>query len=112
MSTLEIFEKVNLIMPIEQRRFFNFLNDTVGEISARYDKFVFEPDTEYQPITSLSDEIIVLPLYHNALVDNIIFLAAGDETHKTEFFRKIHEAYLNYWNEDAKGRKMKGSRWW
>ena len=111
MSVLEIFEKVNLAIPIEQRRFFNYFEDTVTELSSMYSGFVFEKGIEYQLPKALSDKNVVRPLYHNAIVDNIIFLAGGEETHKTEFIRKSHDAYLKYWNDNAKGRKMKRMRW-
>ena len=75
MSLLEIFEKVNLIVPIEQRRFFNCFEDTVSELQALYDGFVFEKGTEYNPPKALSDENVVLPLYTDAIVDNIVFLS-------------------------------------
>lgn len=32
MTTLEIFEKINLITPVEQRRFFNWLEDSISEL--------------------------------------------------------------------------------
>lgn len=111
MSILEIFEKVNLIMPMEQRRFFNCFHDTVTELQSMYSGFVFEKDAEFTPPEALSEENAVLPLYHGAIVDNIIFLAGGEESRKSEFIRKSREAYLKYWNDNAKGRKMKRSRW-
>lgn len=112
MSTiLEIFEKVNLSLPIEQRRFFNYFEDTVTELQSMYSGFVFEKDTEFQPPQTLSDENMVLPLYHSAIVDNIVYLASGKETLKSEFIRKSRDAYLKYWNDNAKCRKMKGMRW-
>ena len=110
-SVLKIFEKVNLVTPIEQRRFFNYFYNTVTELQSMYRGFVFEKDTEYQPTEDLSDKNVVRPLYHNAIVDNIIFLAGGEETHKTEFIRKSRDAYLKYWNDDAKGRRIKRMRW-
>lgn len=112
MSILEIFEKVNLVMPIEQRRFFNYFEDTVNELQSMYSGFVFETDTEYHPPKDFSAVNVVLPLYHSPIVDNIVFLAGGEETYKTEFIRKSRDAYLKYWNDNAKGRKMKVSRWW
>lgn len=111
MSILEIFEKVNLITPIEQRRFFNFFDDTVRELQASYSGFVFEKDTEFEPPENLLDANVVLPLYHNAIVDNIVFLENGEETRKSEFIRKAREAYLKYWNDNAKGRKMRRLEW-
>ena len=111
MTILEIFEKVNLVVPIEQRRFFNYFNDTINELLSKYDGFVTEEKTEYAPIKSLSDDNIVLPLYHNAIVDNILFLSGQGEAYKSEFIRKAHEAYLKYWNDNAKGRRIKRMRW-
>ena len=111
MSVLEIFEKVNLIIPIEQRRFFNFFDDTVRELWSMYGDFVFDKGTEYQPPKDLRDENVVLPLYHSAIVDNVIFLASGEETRKSEFIRKSRDAYLKYWNDNAKGRKMRRLEW-
>lgn len=111
MSILEIFEKVNLVVPIEQRRFFNYFEDTVSELQSMYSGFVLEKDTEYQSPTSLSDENVVLPLYHNSIVDNIVFLASGDNARKSEFIRKSRDAYLKYWNDNARGRKMKRLEW-
>ncbi|MBQ3114863.1 MAG: hypothetical protein IJC06_01900 [Clostridia bacterium] len=111
MSILEIFEKVNLIMPIEQRRFFNFFEDTVDELQSLYPGFVIKADTEYVPPEALTDENVVLPLYHNSIVDNIVFLAGGEETRKSEFLRKSRDAWLKYWNDNAKGRRMKRMGW-
>lgn len=111
MSILTIFEKVNLTMPIEQRRFFNYFDDTVTELQSMYSGFVFEKDTEYQPPETLLDKNVVLPLYHNAIVDNILFLAGQNETYKGEFIRKSKLAYLKYWNDNAKGRRIRRMRW-
>ena len=107
MSLLEIFEKVNLVTPIEQRRFLNYFEDSVAELEAMYNGFVFKKGMTWQPPKSLSDESVVLPLYSNAIVDNIIFLSGGEESRKSEFIRKSREAYLKYWNDNAKGKKMR-----
>ena len=111
MTILEIFEKVNLVVPIEQRIFFNFFADTVNELQSLYRDFVFIKDAEYTPPTSLSDENVVLPLYHNSIVDNILFLANKGEMYKSEFLRKSKDAYLKYWTDDAKGRRKRRMRW-
>jgi hypothetical protein len=112
MTILEIFEKVNLVIPIEQRVFFNFFEDTVNELQSLYGDFVFIKDKEYTPPTRLTDdELVVLPLYHNAIVDNILFLANKGEYYKGEFIRKSKDAYLKYWNDNAKGRRIRRMRW-
>ena len=126
MTLLEIYEKVNLIIPIEQRVFFNFLEDTVNELESLYGDFVFIKDkaeadetsdeiviaiAEYTPPKSLTDDFVVLPLYHNSIVDNILFLANKGEFYKSEFIRKSKDAYLKYWNDNAKGRRIRRMRW-
>ena len=111
MTILEIYEKVNIVVPMEQRIFFNFFEDTVNELQSLYRDFVFIEDTEYTPPTSLSDENVVLPLYHNSIVDNILFLANKGEAYKGEFIRKSKDAYLKYWNDNAKGRRIRRMRW-
>lgn len=112
MTLLEIFEKVNLVVPLEQRRFFNYFNDTVNELAALYSGFLFDTtEGDYTPPQNLSDSVKVLPLYHNAIVDNILFLAGQNENYKSEFLRKAQLAYLKYWNDNAKGRRVKRMRW-
>jgi hypothetical protein len=116
MTLLEIFEKVNLIIPLEQRRFFNYFNDTVNELNTLYDGFVLEADCEeFTPAQDLSDSVQVLPLYHNSIVDNIIYMASQDASqrgeYKGEFIRKSRLAYLKYWRDDAKGKRVKRMRW-
>lgn len=111
MTILEIFEKVNLVIPIEQRVFFNFFEDTVNELMSLYGDFVFIQNTEYTPPKSLTDDNVVLPLYHNAIVDNILFLVGKGEQYKGEFIRKSKDAYLTYWNDNAKGRRIRRMRW-
>ena len=59
MSILEIFEKVSLVTPIEQRRFFNSFDDTVNELLSMYSGFVIEKDSEYQPLKRVDDTCVV-----------------------------------------------------
>ena len=111
MTLTEIFEKVNLVIPIEQRKFFNYFEDTVNELQSLYRDFVFIEDKEYTPPKRLTDDNVVLPLYHNSIVDNILFLATNEEVYKSEFIRKSKDAFLKYWNDNAKGRRIRRMRW-
>ena len=117
MTILEIYEKVNIKTPVEQRIFFNYLNDSVNEIAELHGdmpRMVFGGNitaADIVPVKSLSDETVVLPMYHNAIVDNILFLCGHGDTHKGEFIRKAKEAYLHYWNLYSKGKHVKRNRW-
>ena len=107
MSIKEIFEKVNLVTPIEQRRFFSYFEDSVNELESLYSGFVFEEGAKYTPPSVLSDDNVVRPLFHNSIVDNILFLAGAGEGYKAEFLRKSRDAWLKYWNDNANGRKIR-----
>lgn len=111
MTIKEIFEKVNLVIPIEQRRFFNYFEDAVNELLLLYGDFVFEKGKTYEPPKVLDDENVVLPLFHNAIVDDILFYVTNEEIYKSEFVRKAHEAHLKYWSDNAKGVRKRRMRW-
>lgn len=108
---LNIYEKVSLVLPLEQRRFLNFFDDTVNELLSMYNGFVIEKGKEYRMPKTLEDETAVLPLYAPAIVDNILFMATGEQNYKVEALRKSRDAWLKYWNDNAKGRKLKGMEW-
>ena len=110
MTILEMFEKISLKTPIEQRKFFNYYDDSVNELMATYD-IVIEDGKTYAPITDLYDDNVVLPLYHNAIVDNILFMISNEAEYKSEFIRKSKDAYLSYWNDKAKGIRQRRMRW-
>jgi hypothetical protein len=111
MTLHELFEKVTLKTPIEQRRFLNYFADTVQELQALYDGYVFVDNAKYTTPTDLFDDNVVLPLYHNAIVDNILYIISSDGNYKNEFLRKSKEAYLKYWNDKAKGKRQRRMRW-
>lgn len=113
MTLTQLYEKVSLKLPMEQRRFFNYLNDSVAEVLALYPGFVsgVGKDIPVKTYTSLSDEFSVLPRYHEAIADNILFLGGADEMYKSEFLRKAENAYLAYWNQYAKGRRVRRAGW-
>lgn len=117
MTILEIYEKVNLRTRVEERVFFNYLNDSVNEITGLHGdmpQLVFIGNitaADIIPIHDFDSEMILLPLYHNAVTDNILFLCGQGETYKGEFVRKVREAYLQYWNIYSKNRRIKRNGW-
>ena len=110
MTIKDIYEKVNLVTPLEQRRFFNYLEDTFDELSSMYREFVFD-ENEKEKINSLDEKNPVRELFHPAIVDNILFLAGGGDRYKSEFIRKSKEAWLYYWHENAKHRRLIRMDW-
>ena len=114
MNTRQIYERVSLVAPIWQRQFFDRLNDTIIELGSLYGdvpKLLYRADEDGaypdgQWVKELETELVVLPLYHAAIVDNILYLSGVGEEYKTEFLRKAHDAWLTYWNVNAKDRKV------
>lgn len=110
MTVLEMYEKANLIIPLSQRDFISRLNDTMSELCGMYDSAVNE-NSQLSKVNTLYDSIAIRPLYHIAIVDNILFLSGAGETYKVEFLRKADIVNKKYWSENARGRKVKRERW-
>ena len=98
--------------------FFNYLNESINEIAVLHGDIpgaVFKHSltaADIVPITALTEnpEILpILPLYENAIVENILFLCGHGD--KGEFIRKSKEAYLHYWNIISKGKRIRKGRW-
>lgn len=107
-----IYEKVCLRVAVEQRIFFNWLNDTVEELLALYpEKYILVNGAEWERIWSLDDEISVRALYVNGIIDNILYLLGADENLKSEFLRKSNNAYKRYRKEDDGVKFIKRMRW-
>lgn len=113
MKIIDIFEKVNLTVPIEQRDFLNYVEDTIHELSSMYgEKFIFSGDDyKFTSPDSINEEIPVHEHYKKAIAENVLFLAGAGDVHQHEFIRQSRDAYLRYWNEDAKDRKLRRNRW-
>jgi hypothetical protein len=115
MKVKQIYERVSLVTPVWQRQFFDRLNDTILELGGLYGevpKLLYVSDADGEIITEqwvkdLEEELILLPLYHPALADNILYLSNAGDVYKQEFIRKARDAWLKYWNGDAKDRKVK-----
>ena len=160
MKTIEIFEKVNLVVPLDQRHFFSYLEDTIKELECRYgydiyydgydrlrnepegwetdygkyfviesngfvknlsetyvDNKVYEETEKENPLVNippprdLADDIVVKPLYHIAIIDNILFMAGCGETYKNEFLRKSDLAHRTDFSRNTKCRRFRRARW-
>ncbi len=116
MKIKSIFEKVNLIHPIEQRKFFSFLDDVLKELISKYgEKFVLCNDAEasdgeewvfYNDSEGIDGTVNVLPLYEKAIVLYILALCgAGDFI--TEAMRQAEQAYIYYYRLYGKNRRLK-----
>lgn len=118
MEILQIYERVCLVKPIGEREFFDRLNDTIREIEGLYGdepKILYKRDGDghyltYGWVRTFDDEINLLPLYHTAMADNILYMSGAGDIYGQEFLKKAREAHLTYWNRNAKGRRVRRAR--
>ena len=47
MTLLEMYEKISLKTPIEQRKFFNYFDDSVNELMSMYDLVIIDGKTYF-----------------------------------------------------------------
>lgn len=110
MTVNEIYEKINLTVPMEQRKFFSLLNDTINELEVMYGDITVG-NAQISKVSDLSDSISVDPLYYSAIADNILFLAGAGETYKSIFINKADSAHKKLWSNKAKGKIIKRVGW-
>ena len=110
-ASKKLYERVNIAVRLEERRFLNYFDETVRELEAQYGDYLFINGETYKFPKSLTENCVVRPLYHNAIMDNILYLAAGGDEYKGEFIRKARLAYHKYWGERAKGMRIRRARW-
>ena len=117
MTIIDIYERISLKVPMEQKLFFNALNDTINAISARYGSIpgvTFDNrlrGDELMPIHGLIEEIPLLPMYHNAVVDGIMYRSGQGDAYGAESDRKADEAYRYYWFLHSGGKKTRRRQW-
>ena len=118
----KMYERVTLVTPLEQRRFFDYYDASVNELCVMFDKkYVFRKGCTYVAPESLNYEDVTREIFHESIIDNILYMAGAGEIYKSEFVRKANLGVKKAWNEhrdeynatkheDAVGR-VKKMRW-
>ena len=93
MSVKQLYEHVTIRVPLDTRRFIDYLNETLLELSSLYNDFVFKPGEEGTVIININQELPTRPPYFAAIVYNILYLCGYDTngTYKSEFIRLSQE---------------------
>ena len=104
MLTKHLYEHVLIRAPLEVRKFLDYLNETLAELSAMYDDYVFKPGFEGDVVRRVEEEVPFREMYFPAVVDNILYLSGYDTggTLKSEFIRKSQSAYETCRRNDTK----------
>ena len=115
MNAKQVYERVCLVTTIGERQFFDRLNDCLASLAQLYGEvpkllWQAEEDGTYpesQWITNLKDEIKLLPLFHAALPDYVLYASGAGDAYGQSYAAKANSAWLTYWNRDAKGRRIR-----
>lgn len=115
-TALKIYEKINLKLPLEQRRFFHYLNEVINELITRYGaEYVLDDayrEKGFMPIESLNDPLQIKTQFVNPVLYGITALAdPQNQTAKAEEIRLADEAYTDVWNAAIKSRTIKRPGW-
>lgn len=113
-TALKVYEKVQIRgITIDQRRFFNYLNEAINVFLVKYGPEYVLEDAEqgYRPIESLNDPLNLKAAWMNALFHFIIGEATDDMNKKAEAMNEAEEAYSSEWGEKNKGKHIKRNEW-
>lgn len=114
MLVKHVYEHVIIRAPLDVRKYLDYFNETLAELSAMYDGHVFKPGFEGDVVKRVEEEVPFREVYFPAVVDNILFLSGYDTggTLKSEFIRKSQSAYdICKRNDEKKARHIK-KVWW
>lgn len=114
MTLIDIYERVKTTYSeADERLFLNCFNDVVSELETLYgtvEKLLFKGEKE--TVYDIQDDIdFILPLYHTSICDGVLFYLTSDANYKQEFLRKSNDAYLTYWRNNFKGKRIKPLNW-
>ena len=138
MNLKNLFEKVNIRQPTDERTFLNFFNESVEELYVMFGaKYVTKisadkelPEKEKDEIKSeaidtvtednsfvksLNDKNCVYRHYHLPILYNILYLLGLGDSYKSMFLQRSEEAYQKVWkeqlNSSSEKKIIKRSRW-
>lgn len=100
-----LFESLSLQDEISERKFINFLNNTLNEVSCAIPS---KDKSKLSKVFTIADSIDLDSRYESCIVDNIMFLNTAKTDYKSEFVRKLANANNSVFKENCKGRKLKG----
>ena len=104
MDVKQLYENVSIRVPLDTRSFLDYLNETLAELSAMFDDYVFKTGEEGAVMHTMEQKLPIRPPYFPALVYNILYLCGYDKngTFKSEFVRLATDA-----NERIKTKTLK-----
>lgn len=112
MDTRALYKRVLLEAPMPQSEFFEYLNDTVRALGARYgQRFVAQEGSSLSPVESLDGQSGVRDIYFTPVLDNIVYMKNKDEDRKTDSLTGAEHAYRTVWRERMSGKRVRGERW-
>ncbi|MBR5535746.1 MAG: hypothetical protein IKU60_03770 [Clostridia bacterium] len=97
MTVKELYEKVCLRLPLDvelsERKFINFLEDTLSELEVLVSKKYLWLNTgaEKHPTMVSGEKIWCNDLFHNAIIENNCYLLTGDDNKKSLFYKYVEE---------------------
>ena len=98
MTIKKMYEAVNMRVPIDERTFFEYFNESVAELvlkyKAKYIYTAFDEETNNPTVSSLKDENPIFDLYHIAVLYNILYLCGLGDSYKTLSLSYADEAHL------------------
>ena len=110
MDTNLLYDRVCAAPELSQEDFLSYLNYTLGELCAIYgEEYVM--DGPLRRIERVGDTLHLREAFATAVEDDLLYLATGDERHKTDFTAHAAYAYNTLWRRKNVGRRVRREAW-
>jgi protein-tyrosine phosphatase len=112
MELKAIYERVLQTLPMDTNAFISHFNATIDELYAQFDeKYILTPNAVKIYVSDMDDSINIYHQYTTAFVDNILYLASGDDKKKTDFQYHLIMAYKRVWKAYHEDRRLAREVW-
>lgn len=112
MDTRALYKRVLGEAPMGQAEFFDYYNDCVRTLSARYgSRYVAEEGSSLRPVDSLDAQSGVRDIYFTPIAEGIIAKKTGDRERRADSIAGAEESFRTVWRETVARKRMKGDRW-
>lgn len=111
MNIKDLYDAVIMSNPCSHNTFLTHVDTTCRTLIAKYGmNYVCVRGDEYVRARSVDDTVPVYDDYTPAVMDNVLYLLTGDESHKVDFINNSDYAYKTVWRRKSKGKTMKDRR--
>lgn len=109
MNVKSLYDTVVLTNPCSHNTFLTHVDTTIRSLISRYG-MNYVCAGGYERAKSVEDAVSVYDEYYSAILDNVLYLLTGDDSHKVDYVNDADNGYKAVWRRKSHGVSVKDRR--